>query len=138
MTGYIVAWGCDDASGEQLTAEITTVTEMDAVLDGIAASADWPQMVDICPTKWTGLVPPGLQLGIGHAGRTALTFADADDSAVAVDPALPLWPEPLGFDYGGQRTEVDPERLSVTPETAREAARHYVETGHRPTCVAWR
>ena len=96
MTRYTLAWGHDDAaSTEQLTVEVTTAAELDAALDGVIASADRPQMVDIYPTEWTGLVPPGLQLGIGHPDRAFVTFADTEESAVASDPALPEWPEPV-------------------------------------------
>ena len=31
----------------------------------------------------------------------------------------------------------DTARLRVTPDQARQAAREFVATGHRPTCVQW-
>jgi hypothetical protein len=139
MGRYTVTWGYDEnADTGQFTTEVSTIEELDAVLDRVAAeAAASPQLLDIYPAGWSGLVPPGLQLGIGHPDRATVVYADADGSAYGFDPALPEWPEPISFDYGGQWTELDPKRTRVTPEAARQAAREYVEVGERPTSVEW-
>jgi len=140
MDRYTVAWGYDEnADTGQFTAEVGTVAELDAVLDRIVAeaAANRPQLLDIYPSDWSGLVPPGLQLGFGHPERATIVYADAEGSAYAFEPTLADWPEPISFEYGGQTSEVEPQRTRMTPKAGRQAARAYVETGGRPTCVEW-
>jgi hypothetical protein len=138
VTTYTVAWGIDEVSetGQQ-TIEVTTPEELDAALDRVHAESEQPILVDIYPSDWTGLVPPGLQLGLGHPERALLVYADAEGSAYAIDPAIPDWPETITFEYGGQPTEVDPQRVRATPKAVRQAAREYIETGQRSTCLRW-
>ena len=138
MTPYVVAWGVDETSDTgQHTIEVSTPEELDATLDRAVSESEHPVLVDIYPADWTGLVPPGLQLGLGHPERAILVYADAEGSAYAMDPALPDWPESIAFEYGGQPSDVDPHRLRMTPKAARAGAREYVETGERPGGVAW-
>jgi hypothetical protein len=139
MERYTVAWGYDEAADTgQLTAEVSTVDELDAVLDRVVTEAgNRPQLLDIYPSDWSGLVPPGLQLGLGHPERATMVYADSEGSTYALDPALPEWPESISFDYGGQWTELDPKRTRVTQSTARQATREFIETGQRPTCLEW-
>jgi hypothetical protein len=55
----------------------------------------------------------------------------------ARQPDLPPWNEPIGFDVYGNWHEHKPEETRVTPGLALEAAREYLRTGQRPTCVEW-
>ncbi|MEV6596110.1 Imm1 family immunity protein [Actinoplanes sp. NPDC051346] len=45
--------------------------------------------------------------------------------------------EVIEFDYGHVPTEETPETLRVSQKVAREAAREFVRTGQRPTCLSW-
>ncbi|MBT8228366.1 MAG: hypothetical protein HKP61_18215 [Dactylosporangium sp.] len=80
---------------------------------------------------------PGLEVGVGHPDRAFVHFTTADGlgSGHGAEPGAEPWPNTLAWDYSGQRTDYDPVKTRVTPAAARQAARQYVTTGQRPTCV---
>lgn len=135
---YRLYWG----RGNQRT--VTTIEDLDQVLDEIAGQrgkGGVPFMVDVLPAvdadDPTEL--PGLQLGIGHPDRAFVFYTDPDVSLLGYghEPDLAEWDTDLSFDYGGTVTDYEPYKTRVTPTTVREAAREYVRTGQRPTCVTW-
>jgi hypothetical protein len=137
VTTYTVAWGWDDTDPSgQNTILVRTVEEMDAALDRIAALAaadDEPRWLNVYEGLWAKGEPAtsdGFQMLWGHPERAALTWL-GDDPAVAYDPSLPEWPEPIGHDQG----LAYPWRTRVTPEQAREAVREWLRTRERPTNV---
>ncbi len=68
------------------------------------------------------------------AGRAAVSWHGAPGIEFGVDPGPPLIVED---DPKQPPAMVPPERARVTPATAISAAREYVETGRRPTCLDW-
>jgi hypothetical protein len=116
---------------------VTGVEELDTVLDGIERDGR-PVTVDLFDPErddpWGDRVL--IQIGVGHADRSFVMF-DAD-GAWGLEPALPLAPDPVWFDYGGTPTEYGPSRTRITPAAARQAAREFLDReGARPTCVEW-
>ncbi len=134
MTMYTLAWGhnAEDPSGQN-TIRVSTADELDAALDTLAAGG--PYLVDVYQGTWTkgAPAPPGgFQLVWGHPQRAALTWL-GQDAAIAADPSLPEWPEPIGHDQDA----ADPRRTRLTPAQARQALHEYLHTGQRPTSIAW-
>jgi hypothetical protein len=68
------------------------------------------------------------------AGRAAVSWQGSPGVEPGVDPDEPLVVED---DPKLPPVTVPPERARVTPATAIRAAREYVETGRRPTCLDW-
>jgi immunity protein Imm1 of predicted polymorphic toxin system len=140
VTSFLVVWGSQDPSGD--TAHVATVDELDQVLDrvGELRSQDGlPFLVSISPSEpGPDSSASGLQVGFGHPGRGRLLYVGSPGGGLGYDPDLPAWAgEELSWDFGGVPTEDDAGTLRVTPEQARRAAREYVATGTRPTCVRW-
>jgi hypothetical protein len=135
MTTYTLAWGRDhqDPSGQN-TLQVSTVEELDAALDALAATGR-TYLVDVYEGTWAmgePTPPYGFQLIWGHPQRAAMTWL-GEDPAIAVDGSLPLWPEPIGYDQG----EAQPPDTRLTPAQVREALHEYLRTGQRPTRVRW-
>jgi hypothetical protein len=68
------------------------------------------------------------------AGRAAVSWQGSAGVESGVEPD-----EPLIVEEHPKRPPVTipPERARVTPATAIRAAREYIETGRRPTCLSW-
>jgi hypothetical protein len=135
MTTYTLAWGRDpqDPSGQN-TIRVSTVEELDAALDRIAATGR-TYLIDMYEGAWAKGEPTrpyGFQLVWGHPQRAAMTWL-GKDAAIAVDASLPELPQPIGYDQG----EAQPSDTRVTPTQVREALREYLRTGRRPTGVRW-
>jgi len=122
---------------------VQTVAELDAVLDRIESERGVdgsPFVVDITDDREFDGFPVGLHMSIGgeHRAKVFWNGPPADDGGVGFEPDVPPWDgEPIRFDYGGLPTEDTPDTLRVTPATARQAAREFIETSQRPTCLAW-
>jgi len=135
---FTLAWGRDDEDPSgQHTVQVRTVPELDAALDRLAeacAAVGRSRLVDVYQHSGAGEPPApyGFQLVWGHPQRAALIWL-GDRPGVAVDPSLPPWPEPIRHD----RDEANPRLTRLTPQRAREAVREWVQTGRRPTNVAW-
>lgn len=133
MTTYAVTWGLDERIDDTYRAEVRSPDELDQVLDAIAATRGddgAPYVVTIAADHDVD-AHQAIQLGVGHPDRAVL-MCYGDDGGYGFDPELPLWPEPIPFDYNGEATDYKPTRTRLTPETVRAAAREYVATGRQP------
>jgi hypothetical protein len=136
VTTFDVTWGGNTTGGQD---KITTVEELDQVLDSVAVSPrGLPYSVAIVIPDGSRY-PVTLEIGVGHAERSFAYWIGPgdDDAAWALQPDLaPV--EGILIDYAGQSTEVWPERSRVSVQAAREAARRFVATGgRRPDNVSW-
>jgi hypothetical protein len=140
---YVVSWDgpSEEEPGRGNEVPVSTVDELDAVLDRVAAQAtaeDLPYAVQVHRPGRHGAV----MFGIGHSVRSFLDWLDRGQphgtaDRYAVEPGVSAASEPVAFDFYGDWTEMPPERTRVTPLAARDAAREFVRTGGRPTCVEW-
>ena len=140
---YLVSWdgpGADEPDRGNEVA-VSTVPELDAVLDRIATQAEAEHLCYAAQVHHLGH-HGSIMIGIGHPERSFIDWMDRGqpegrNNRFAVDPALPPVAEDVPFDVYGNWSEVSPERTRVRSATAREAAREYVRTGVRPTGVHW-
>ncbi|MGC9667746.1 Imm1 family immunity protein [Planosporangium sp. 12N6] len=131
---YTLHWGPDNAR------RITTVAELEGLLSfltTVRGRDGAPHGVDLLPA---GVDEGGLQLGIGHPQRAFVVWLDAGAApgtggSYGIDDDLEAWPEPIGFDCGVDVVDFKPAWTRVTPRQAVQAAREYVVTGARPTCL---
>jgi hypothetical protein len=137
---YVVTWG----RGHHRP--VTTAAELDAALDE-ATRPGVPQVVGIYPPEhfnrdaspWDEPLPPALQIGVGHPDLAFVVWL-APDGGIGIEPDATPWPNgarDIAFDYAGDPIFVGPDRARVSPPAARAAAREFVTTGHRPTCLDW-
>jgi hypothetical protein len=137
---YVVTWGRGNRR------PVSTVPELDAALDE-AALPGIPRVVGIYPPEhldrdaspWDGPLPAALQIGVGHPDRAFARWL-APDGGIGVEAGTPPWPDSapdIAFDYAGDAVFAGPDRARVRPPAAREAAREFVRTGGRPTCLQW-
>lgn len=134
---YLIGWGRDDSqpTGQNEVA-ITTPEELDSVLDEIEATGR-PYLVDITPADDDHDVPYGLQIGVGPTPRSFAIYIGEPAGGIGYDLHLPAIDTSIVFDAGGEPTPYDPQRLRLTPDQARTAAREYVRTRQRPTYINW-
>jgi len=138
VTRFEVEW--DNGQRQQV---VHTVDELDATLDRIEneRGADGlPFVVDITADQEFDGFPVGLHVSVGGTRRAKVFWngPPADGGGIGVEQGLPPWnDEAIAFDYGGLPTEETPETLRVTPAMARQAAREFIESGQRPTCLEW-
>jgi hypothetical protein len=138
MTTYSVEWGGNEP------AIIGAVEELDELLEELADSTGdegAPYAVSIAAVTADEAEhpfgPEGLQVGVGHPARAFVFWAGDDSSGYGHESGVASYSEGIGFDLGGQWTEYHPDETRVTAETAKAAAREYVTTGERPTCLEW-
>lgn len=127
---------------------VSTAAELDAVLDaidsggvptsvGLCSVEQWLRFSEVC--VWDEPPSALLEFGIGHPDRSFVIWS-GPDAAVAAAPAAGPWPAgaaDIAFDYGGDAVFAGAGRACIMPAAAREAARQFVHTGRRPTCVEW-
>jgi len=127
---YTLHWGRDNAR------RISSLADLDGLLSFLATMRGRegaPHAVDLVPA---GAEAGGLQLGIGHPHRAFVVWLDAaTGGGYGIDDNLEAWPEPIGFDCGVEVVDFKPAWTRVTPQQAVAAAREYVVTGARPTCL---
>ncbi|HKT03648.1 MAG TPA: Imm1 family immunity protein [Rugosimonospora sp.] len=125
---YLVTWG---AGGEQ---EVSSPAELDALLYRIRA-AQTRVVVGVhyqaTNGRWVGM-----DIGVGHPERSFVFFNERG-GGYAREPSLYVWSDDIVFDDGGQATGYHPNETLVRAEKALDAAREFVATGKRPTCVTW-
>lgn len=139
---FRVAWGRTGERG------VVGVEDLDRVLDEIGA-AGRPQVVSIYPpgyveesesSPWDEPPRDVLEIGIGHPDRGFVVWL-GEQGGLGAEREVPPWPaasHDIAFDYGGDPVFCGPERASVTPGKARQAAREFIASGgRRPTCVDW-
>jgi Immunity protein Imm1 len=140
---FVVSW---DGPSEQepdrgFEVTVTTIAELDAVLDRVAAQAVTDGLayaVQIFQPDQRNAV----MLGVGHPDRSFLDWLDrsqphGSEDRIGVDPNTPPATDDIPFDVYGDWSELSPERTRITVPTAYQAAREYVSTGQRPTSVSW-
>ncbi|GIH21370.1 Imm1 family immunity protein [Rugosimonospora africana] len=135
MTTYTMAWGWDDddPSGQH-TIRVQTVEDVDTALNRLASDGA-VRVIDVYEGVWAEgqpTPPYGFQLVWGHPERAALTWL-GDDPAIAADPSLPEWTEPIPND----QDETPPHHTRITPAQVREALHQYIHTRRQPTNVRW-
>lgn len=139
MTEYELSWGSTDPAGG--TEKITTTAELDHVLDRVEqlrSTDGLPFLITVTQLgSGDGVIEYGLQIGVGHPHRSRLLYVGPPAGGFAYNPDTPPWDSDISFDFGGIPTEDDPNHTRLTPNLARQAARQYVDTGQRPTCVSW-
>lgn len=139
MTTFTLEWGWGE------TTQVSTVDELDAALDSIATNLDPDGDLDgmkvtiLADGRAFGPLPVAVEIALGHPGRSSLLYLGPEGVGTGFDPALPVWGGgPVWFDANGVPVDYDADRLRLTPEAARIAAREFVASdGHRPTCVSW-
>ncbi len=132
---FTVEWG-----GHQV--QVATVEDLDEVLDRAERDRNpdgLPYKIDLVLDGSGGeFGESGLQLGLGHPQRAFLMWFGEPGGGLGHEAGLAPWTGGLlSFDYGGVPTEDGPERLGLSPAMARQAAREFLRTGQRPTCVRW-
>lgn len=85
-----------------------------------------------------GFITYHLQLSVGYPHRAAPHFIGEPHGGVGYQPGLEPWQGGVvTFDENGEPAEYGAAQLRVTPSMARQAAREWLTTGTRPTCVRW-
>ncbi|GAB1689507.1 Imm1 family immunity protein [Krasilnikovia sp. M28-CT-15] len=135
MTDFKVQWD----NGKKIV-PVATVEQLDAALDQVEKERGPDGLVfvvDITNGELLGRVPIGLHMTVGHPVRNKVIWMGSGDG-IGYEPELEPWHgETIEFDYGHIPTEEPPEYLRVTSAKAREAAREFIRTNERPTCLAW-
>jgi hypothetical protein len=140
---FMVGWGRDDDLPDgQPRVPVQSVEELDAVLDRLEHERGVdgaPYLVEVTDLdSGDGFITYHLQLSTGHAERATLHFIGEPAGGIGYEPGLPPWTGGVvAFDENGELAELGADRLRVTAAVAREAAREYLRTGQRPTCVEW-
>lgn len=134
---YLLGWGRPgQGPGGSYDIAVSSPADLDTALDAIATTGT-PMLVNIIDA-WDGHdIPYGLQIGIGTGERSCARYTGKPADGLGYDPAVAPPRDPITFDLGGEPVTVEPERLRLSMAQAREAARQYVATGGRPTCIAW-
>ncbi|MEV6596112.1 Imm1 family immunity protein [Actinoplanes sp. NPDC051346] len=119
---------------------VENVDQLDAALDRVAQERG-PKgrvfVVDITNGEDFDAIPIGLHMTVGHPVRNKVIWIGPGDG-IGCEPDVEPWHgEEIVFDYGHLPTEEPPEYLRVSPEKAREAAREFIRTNMRPTCLLW-
>jgi hypothetical protein len=136
---YTVSWDGPSARQPDRGNEVlvSTVDQLDRALDRVAAQANaekLPYAVQVHRSE----APGSIMIGIGHPQRSFIDWLmPKGHREYGYVEGVAAWSEPIGFDVYGEWHEHEPEQVRVVPATAREAAREYVRTGQRPTCVDW-
>jgi hypothetical protein len=137
---YVVAWGRGNLRPG------STIAELDAALDEVGASGV-PRVVGIYPPEHLDNedssreeeLPPALQIGFGHPERSFVLWL-GPEGGIGIEAGVSPWPDgapDIAFDSAGDVILVGPDRTRVTPAVAREAAREFIRTRRRPTCLEW-
>lgn len=136
---YQVSWDGPSAEepGRGHQVDVDTVADLGGVLDRVAiqaAAENVPFAVQVHDPAASG----SIMLGVGRPERSFVDWLVPDgrhEHGYQPDTTPPA--EPIGFDVYGGWHEHPTHKLRVTPNTARQAAREYVRTGRRPTCLRW-
>jgi hypothetical protein len=120
---------------------LSTADELDALLDRSAAECgdnDLPHEVEVFNQGEKGEFF-GIQLGIGHPERSFVHFLSDSITVFGYQLGVGYGRHPIAFDRvtGSSPIYYPPSVTRVTPAVARQAAREYVTTGHRPFCLRW-
>lgn len=136
---YSVSWdgpsARDPHRGRKAT--VSTETELDAVLDQVAVESAAKGIAFAVQIN-RAASPGAVMIGVGDPGRSFVDWLmDKGHRLYGHEPGVAAGADPVAYDVYGNFHEHPPEQSRVTPAVAREAAREYVRTGQRPTCVSW-
>jgi hypothetical protein len=116
------------------------VDELDALLDRATAErGDNGLPHEVWVFNWgTNDEFLGIRLGVGHPERSFVHFIDGSVTEFGYEPNLG-YGRRLVFNQVRDSSPLShpPGLTRVTPTIARHAAREYVTTGRRPTCLHW-
>jgi len=125
-TGAQLAWGEDGAAG------VESVDDLDRHLDDLTERArEKPFLAELALANGDSLA-----IGLGRDESILSWIQGSHDPPYYVSQGDPEAEGVVVFNYGGQWSEF-PKWSLVPIAEAREAMRHFVRTGHRPTNVAW-
>lgn len=118
--------------------DVDSAEDLDALLDRLTAAAienDRPLIVELVADQTAAM---DIALGRSYSWLTYYDSpADPDVPDITVSAATLPTPEDDGFYYGGTLTPVRPG-TAIAVDDARKAAREFLDTRRRPTCVDWR
>ncbi|TDD54753.1 Imm1 family immunity protein [Saccharopolyspora elongata] len=121
---------------DEAPAEVTTVAELDALLDRVTADAieeDVPTYAEIVTADRQHI----LQIGLGQPDYSSLIYCDKPADILETSKGTVPMPDDSGFDYGGTWTDA-PIDSAIPIPTARQAARTFLSSGgDRPTNLKW-
>ncbi|MER6989241.1 Imm1 family immunity protein [Saccharopolyspora hirsuta] len=121
---------------DELPAEITTVAELDDLLDRVVADAieeDVPVYAEIVTADRQRI----LQIGLGQPDYSSLIYCDKSADLLEASKGVLPMPDDAGFDYGGTWTDA-PINSAIPITTARQAARDFLaNNGRRPANLEW-
>lgn len=78
-----------------------------------------------------------VQILMGDHPRSSLLWHLDGESEVAVDPCLEQWPTAIEVSTYFGTENLEPLFTKITGADAREALRHFLETGRRASALAW-
>ncbi len=138
---FVIGWGRDDDLPDgQPRVPVANVEELDRVLDrleherGVDGASYLVEIAD--EDSGDGFITYHLQIGLGHPERASLHFIGEPAGGIGYEPGLAPWTGgTVTFDENGEPAEYGPDQMRVSPKVAREAAREWVRTGVRPSCV---
>jgi ethanolamine utilization protein EutQ (cupin superfamily) len=120
----------------QEPARVSTVAELDELLDRLHADPavrDAPPLVELV----TADESRALDVGLARPAYSVLLWHDDDADEVLASEGTIATDDDAAFNFGGTWTHI-PDRSAIAVDLARRAAREFLTTGRRPTCVEWK
>jgi len=120
----------------QEPAQVSTVAELDELLDRLhfdPVLRDAPPLVELVTPDETR----ALDVGLARPDYSVLLWHDDDADEVLASKGTIGTNTDAAFNFGGTWTHI-PDRSAIPIELARQAAREFLTTGRRPTCVEWK
>lgn len=93
--------------------------------------------VDVRIEKRSADDPLMVQVLLGNHQRSGLIWHLDGQSVAAVDPRLPCWSTSMTIVDSFGSENLDPALSRITARDARDALRHFLETGERSTALDW-
>lgn len=133
MTRWILNWG-DEKTGGQTA--VSSLEELDHQLDllELRGRAAHPQIVDLCDAEDPD--GPVLSIGTGADRSVAVWTVSEEGDGNAISRGVASTDASEWFEFAGEPTEYAAGRL-IPPDSARQAARQFFDTGKRPTNLEW-
>lgn len=116
-------------------ADVSTAAELDALLDRIEADpavSEAPPLVELVTSDESR----ALDIGLARPGYSVVIWHDDDADEVLSSRGAISVPSDAAFDFGGTWTHI-PDGSAIPVDLARQAAREFMTTGCRPTCIEW-
>jgi hypothetical protein len=119
----------------QQPAQVSMVAELDELLDRVHADPtmrDAPPLVELVSADESR----ALDVGLARANYSVVIWHDDDADEVLASTGTLEIDADAAFNFGGTWTHI-PDRSAIPVELARLAAREFLTTGRRPSCVDW-